>query len=100
MFSLNKMFWNETEHVHLQAEVRILETRLSLGFTDSQWEASLQFSLKLNLDSEWLSFPCPVAGARELACLVFALSTQERQEEGEKIAWVFYKTCEKWFWDH
>lgn len=92
MFLLNRMFWNETEHVHLQAEVCILETRVSLGFIDSQWETSLKFTLELNLDSEWLvpPMPCGWCSWVGLPGLCF-VSRQERQEEGEKIAWCFAK---------
>lgn len=79
------MFWNEAEHVRLQAEVCILQTRLSLGFTVSQWETCLKFGLKLNFVSGWLVSPMPCGWCLWVALPgLCSVSRQERREESGK----------------
>lgn len=102
MFILNKTFWNETEHISLQAGVPILQTRPSMGFAGDEWETSFRFSLKLNSVSEWSVSPIPHGWCLGVSspglCFVFC-SGRRSNRKVEENARVFYNTSEKWFWD-
>lgn len=84
MFLISKTFWNETEHLPLQAGVPILQTRLSVGFAGGEWETSFKFSLKFTLISEWSVSPVPHDWCSWVAPLAFALRPAQA---GEARGW-------------